>query len=273
MTVDIREILLDDIEVANENIRKSDPTVGLSELKASILRHGLLEPIVVYPVGKNEYRVLLGQRRFLACKELRSELGDKILAKVIPQPDNYADGMAMSAIENLQRRDLTAKDRSAAITLLLKQLGTVKKVADSIGLSESTISKWLKFDELVPAEIKVLAGKGITRDQALGIVAANYPDTEKAIKYAKLIVDKKPTPYAIDRIIKRARKNKSVAPERIVDESTPEDDATISFHLIDEFAFGIRKAAKEISADDSIHEAAKIIVEERLVEDEYVPME
>lgn len=271
----VEKINVDDIEVATENVRIEDPRGGLTELKESILRHGLLQPITVYPIGKNEYRILLGQRRYLAWKDLRERLGNFIPAIVVDPPKDHAEGVAISAIENLQRRDLTFKERTTAITALLQQLGSPKKVAETLGLSDQTISKWLKYEDIVPPEIKEIVERqdgSLTRDQAVAIVAANYPNSDRAIALVREMLRKapKPTKYQKDRIAKRSKRDKVSAPERIVEEELPKaEELKITFHLAEQYASGMRNAAKDVAEDDDIDEAARVIVEDYLENEGY----
>ena len=73
----IHEIKLSDIELSSNNVRHMDaPTnEGIEELAASIKKHGLLQPVVL--VGTDDspkpYKLIAGQRRFLAHKFLKAE--------------------------------------------------------------------------------------------------------------------------------------------------------------------------------------------------------
>jgi len=63
----IYEIPLRDIKISDNNVRLHDPGKDLEELAASIKRHGLLQPVVLLgDYGKPPYKLISGQRRFLA---------------------------------------------------------------------------------------------------------------------------------------------------------------------------------------------------------------
>ncbi|MGH9918893.1 MAG: ParB/RepB/Spo0J family partition protein, partial [Nitrososphaerales archaeon] len=57
------------IDVSPDNVRKSKVNVGLEELKASIEHIGLIQPVIVEQTGER-YSLIVGQRRFEACKAL-----------------------------------------------------------------------------------------------------------------------------------------------------------------------------------------------------------
>ena len=91
--IDIKQIPLGDLELGQSQPRTRDVRKGISELVDSIRKVGQLEPIVVCPGSKpDKYEILIGQRRFLACKEvgvptiwaaILDERVDETAAKVI----------------------------------------------------------------------------------------------------------------------------------------------------------------------------------------------
>src|SRR5207244_5520739 len=103
-----------------------------------IERHGLQQPIVVQRVPGGKYEILIGQRRYLAYKQLRRK---KIRAKIIATRDPLA-AKILSYSENVQRRDLAPRDKAEVCTYLLNELGSIRAVADEIGVSEQTVRKW-----------------------------------------------------------------------------------------------------------------------------------
>ncbi len=66
------EIPLNLIDIAEENVRKTKQKAGLEELKASIEKIGLIQPVVVIP-DNGRFKLIVGQRRYLAFTELGKE--------------------------------------------------------------------------------------------------------------------------------------------------------------------------------------------------------
>jgi ParB family chromosome partitioning protein len=64
-----RYLPLDKIDISISNVRKSNPEESIDELAGSIKEIGVQQPIVVFPKG-NRYDLMIGQRRYLACKKL-----------------------------------------------------------------------------------------------------------------------------------------------------------------------------------------------------------
>ena len=70
--MEIQEIPIRDIRVSNANVRKDlqagNEDTGLRDLANSIRENGLLSPIAVKPLTGGIYDLVIGQRRFLACR-------------------------------------------------------------------------------------------------------------------------------------------------------------------------------------------------------------
>jgi ParB-like chromosome segregation protein Spo0J len=92
---------------------------GLVELADSIARHGLRQPINVYQVGDERYRIAEGERRWWAHVHLQAVLSlpdaRHILARLHPLPGDGLAVLARQQAENAHRRDLSAIARARAI--------------------------------------------------------------------------------------------------------------------------------------------------------------
>ena len=113
------------------NGRKAYDADGLNELAASIQEHGLLQPILVVPKD-DQYRVVCGERR------------------------RRADDLPVNLVENIQRVDLSPKEKVAAIRQLAGTGLGVREISRGTGLSAGTISRWLRIADK-PAVVQALA--------------------------------------------------------------------------------------------------------------------
>src|SRR3972149_4761535 len=103
----LKDIPLCDIEVAEGNVRKSRQQSGLESLKTSIEKIGLLQPVILFQEGKDKkYKLVVGQRRFLAFCELHRETIPAIIIDAI----NPTTEMVVSFGENIQRKALPYDD-------------------------------------------------------------------------------------------------------------------------------------------------------------------
>ena len=95
--------------------RDMDPE-ALEELAHSIRNHGVMQPIVVRPIGDNRYEIIAGERRWRATQQAGL---DTIPAMVREVPDEAA--IAMALIENIQREDLNPLEEAMALQRLQQE--------------------------------------------------------------------------------------------------------------------------------------------------------
>src|SRR5690606_19879048 len=125
------------------------------ELAQSIKAQGVMQPIVVRPIGEGRFEIIAGERRWRASQQAGL---DTIPAMVREVPDEAA--IAMALIENIQREDLNPIEEAVALQRLQQEFElTQQQVADAVGKSRVTISNLLRLIGL-PEEIKTLLSHG-----------------------------------------------------------------------------------------------------------------
>ncbi|MFF7109794.1 ParB/RepB/Spo0J family partition protein [Pseudomonas sichuanensis] len=134
--------------------RDMDPE-ALEELAHSIRNHGVMQPIVVRPIGDNRYEIIAGERRWRATQQAGL---DSIPAMVREVPDEAA--IAMALIENIQREDLNPLEEAIALQRLQHEFElTQQQVADAVGKSRVTVANLLRLIAL-PEAIKTMLAHG-----------------------------------------------------------------------------------------------------------------
>ncbi|MCP1313920.1 MULTISPECIES: ParB/RepB/Spo0J family partition protein [unclassified Halomonas] len=128
---------------------------ALEELADSIRAQGVMQPIVVRPVGEARYEIIAGERRWRAAQ--LAEL-DVIPAVIREVSDEVA--LALALIENIQRENLNAVEEALA----LKRLGdefelTQQQIADAVGKSRTQVANLLRLLTL-DAEVQTLLERG-----------------------------------------------------------------------------------------------------------------
>ncbi|MDX5444494.1 MAG: ParB/RepB/Spo0J family partition protein [Zoogloeaceae bacterium] len=114
---------------------------SLDELAASIRAQGLMQPILVRPVGPERYEIIAGERRWRASRLAELEYVPCLVREI---PDENA--LAMSLIENIQREDLNPLEEAAGIQRLVDEFGmTHQQAADAVGRSRSAASNLLRL--------------------------------------------------------------------------------------------------------------------------------
>ena len=117
---------------------------AIAELAESIRSQGLIQPILVRPVGTDRYEIIAGERRWRASQKAG-------LAKipVIVREVRDEAALAMALIENIQREDLNALEEAAGIQRLIDEFGmTHQAAADAVGRSRTAVSNLLRLLQL-----------------------------------------------------------------------------------------------------------------------------
>lgn len=128
---------------------------SLQELATSIKAQGLMQPILVRPVGAGKYEIIAGERRFHASRLAGLNEVPVILKNV---PDEAA--LAMALIENIQREDLNALEEAHGIQRLIHEFGmTHEQAAQAVGRSRSATSNLLRLLNLAkPVQQQLMVG-------------------------------------------------------------------------------------------------------------------
>lgn len=128
-----------------------DP-VALEDLANSIRAQGVIQPIVVRPIGIDSYEIIAGERRWRAAQQAGL---DTIPALIRDVPDESA--VAMALIENIQREDLNAIEEAQALVRLQQEFGlTQQQVADAVGKPRSTVTNLMRLMTLEQEVQKLL---------------------------------------------------------------------------------------------------------------------
>jgi len=167
------------------NSRRGYDETKLNELAASIREHGVLQPILVTP-DADGYRVIAGNRRLKAT--IRAGL-ETIPALIKTQVDEHRQ-FFLNLVENVQRVDLTGKERVEAIQLLAASGLGVREISRGTGISPGTISRWLRIADR-PILARALEEERLDIARAMTLA----PIRDEAI-LARLLDDAPSTPRA-----------------------------------------------------------------------------
>ena len=128
---------------------------ALRELAASIRAQGLMQPLLVRPVGKGQYELIAGERRWRAA-QLAGLAEVPVLVREVP--DNAA--LAMALIENIQREDLNPIEEAGGLQRLIDEFRmTHEQAADAVGRSRSATSNLLRLLKLAkPVQAMLMQG-------------------------------------------------------------------------------------------------------------------
>jgi len=147
----VRVIPVANIESNPQQPRTIFDADALRELAASIREHGVLQPILVRPLGANRYQLVAGERRWRASREAGLET---IPALVEELDDDTA--LEISIIENLQREDLSPLEEATMYDRMIHDHGySIRKLADKLGKDKGYVENRLRLAD-APEEIREL---------------------------------------------------------------------------------------------------------------------
>ena len=240
----LQYVALENLDISELNVRRREITADLDELASSLQEFGLQQPIVVEPKGER-FSIVIGQRRYLAAKQLGWE---RISAIVLPRSLDRVEAILYSFSENIQRRDLSAQDKADACLYLRAELGSVAAVAKALGVTQPTVRKWLGY-AAVPEAIKGFVGSnGLTVPQAIRI-AQNVDDEQTAIDIARRVAEK-PVKAERDRVLESVEELPGRSIETIFRRAEEKQhQKEITFVLSESSARAIDEAAQERSTE------------------------
>ena len=159
------------IRPSRHPVRYPDPknSADLTNLKASIRQHGLLQPLVVRPL-EHGFEIVAGHRRFAACRSLRWRF---IPCKIREFSDRHAYEVQLT--ENLQRKTMDPIEEAEAYQKYIVDFGWggVSDLGKKIGKSEEYVSHRIQLLRL-PEDVKTkVTCSDLSVSQALEITTAD----------------------------------------------------------------------------------------------------
>ena len=139
----------------------------LLELAESIKEHGIIQPITVRKIGRNEFQIISGERRFQAAK--------LALIGELPCFIRIADDqhmLEMAIVENIQRKDLNAMEIALSYQRLIDECNLSQEdLGKKVSKNRSTVANYLRLLKL-PVEVqKALRDNKISMGHARALLA------------------------------------------------------------------------------------------------------
>jgi ParB family chromosome partitioning protein len=142
---------------------------ALAELADSIKAQGVMQPILVRPVGGGDYEIIAGERRFRAAQMAGL---DEVPVLVKDVPNEAA--LAMALIENIQREDLNPLEEAQGVARLIREFDfTHEQAASAIGRSRSATSNLLRLLNLAAPVQEMLANGQLDMGHARALLAVD----------------------------------------------------------------------------------------------------
>lgn len=173
----VREVEIDRLAPGRFQPRRDFHEQPLAELSASILEHGIVQPIVVVARGE-KFEIVAGERRWRAAREA----GLTRVPIVVRERATERDLLEISLVENLQREDLNPLEAAAAYLRLKDEFHlTQEEVAKRVGKDRATVANAMRLLKL-PASVreKIRAGE-LSAGHARALAALASADDQERL--------------------------------------------------------------------------------------------
>lgn len=233
---------LEKIDISLSNVRKSNLEEGIEELANSIREIGVQQPIVVFKKG-DRFDLIIGQRRYIAC----TKLGLKEIPALITTVQDEIDATIKSFSENIHRLDIDYRDKMQVATELLNRLGSVKKVADHLGVWPQTVKNYLGYSAVPDKIKKMVDDRKLSASTAIRI-SKSIQDENQAVRIAEKIRE---IPRSEDRrrIIEVAKENPKKNVEEITKIYKEQKFKRLTIDITPRVSVALDKACKEYRSD------------------------
>ena len=207
---ELRNLPLDVITPGRYQPRSVFDEEKLSELADSIRSQGVVQPIVVRPVGENEYELIAGERRWRAAQIAGI---DDIPAVIRDVPDEVS--VAMALIENIQREDLNPLEEATALRRLIDDFQmTQQEAADAVGRSRPAVSNLLRLLELMQEVKDMIDMRRIEMGHARALLSL---DDKLQVQAAREVVRKQLSVRETENLVRRLQQSMKKKGTRRID--------------------------------------------------------
>ncbi len=178
------KLKLNEIEPNKNQPRKYFDDEALSELAASIEKHGVIQPLLVRPLPGGTYQLVAGERRWRA-----SRMAGLTEVPVVIKELSDADASALALIENLQREDLDPIEEAEGYKYLMETYGvTQEEAAQKVGKSRSAVANLMRLLALPKDVLELVRSKTLSAGHARTLLPLE--DAALISQFAKEVIEK-----------------------------------------------------------------------------------
>ena len=194
---ELRRLPVEWLQSGKYQPRKDMSQDALEDLANSIRAQGVIQPIVVRPLGEQSFEIIAGERRWRASQLARLDVVPCIVKDV---PDEAA--VAIALIENIQREDLNAIEEAVALQRLLTEFElTHQQVAEAVGKSRTTVTNLLRLNQLNDDVKRFVEHGDLDMGHARALLALSGPAQSEL---AKLVAQKGLTVRDTEKLVQKA---------------------------------------------------------------------
>ncbi len=201
-----QEVDIDLIEPSPYQPRTRFREEALDELARSIQTSGIIQPLVLRPIG-NRFQLIAGERRWRAAQRAGLKRVSSIVRIV---PDELA--LEMTLVENIQREDLNAMEQARAFERLMDEFQlTQEAVAERTGKDRATVANAIRLLKLETTIQEWIEEGKLTAGHGRALLAV--PESQLRMRYAQRAARGGLTVRQIERLGSRRSRNAKAAAE------------------------------------------------------------
>jgi ParB family transcriptional regulator, chromosome partitioning protein len=226
---ELQKLPIEQLQPGKYQPRKDMSAEALEDLSSSIKSQGIIQPIVVRPIGDDPqglsaYEIIAGERRWRAAQLAQLDLVPCLIKDVADE-----SAVAIALIENIQREDLNAMEEAIALERLLNEFElTHQEVADAVGKSRTTVSNLLRLNSLND-EVKILLERGdIEMGHARALLAL---DDDLQTTTARTVAAKELTVRETENLVKKVLAPAKISTNKKKDVNTSSLEQNLSEKL------------------------------------------
>ena len=172
----------------------------LEDLAGSISAQGVIQPIVVRPLGENRYEIIAGERRWRAA-QLAGLKAVPVLVRDVP--DEAA--IAIALIENIQRENLNPLEEASALQRLIDEFEmTHQQAAQAVGRSRAAVSNLLRLLDLAEPVQGMVRERRIEMGHARALLSL---DDRLQVQAAREVVRKQLSVRETENLVRRLQQS------------------------------------------------------------------
>jgi ParB family chromosome partitioning protein len=174
---ELRDLPLDLIRPNPAQPRTRFDPASISSLAASIADAGMVQPLIVRPLGDGRYELIAGERRWRAAREA----GIQTVTAIV-RDEAEAERLQTALIENMAREDLNPVDEARACVALVEDLGLSKEeLSRRLGRSRSAISNLIRLLDLPDEALELMASGELSEGHGRALLMARGNDARRAL--------------------------------------------------------------------------------------------
>lgn len=192
----VMEIQVDQIEINPFQPRNEFDQEALEELSESIKTFGLIQPVTLRRLNRDQYQLIAGERRLRASRLA----GLKTIPAFIREA-NDQEMLEMALVENIQRAELNAIEVAISYQRLIDECKlTHEALSDRIGKNRSTVTNYIRLLKLPPGVQQALKANRITMGHARSLLS--IPVQEGQLLALKRVLEEDLSVRATEKLVR-----------------------------------------------------------------------